>query len=185
MLWKVSFFLGNWGILGLTEDADKFRRWQICSTEPARDVSQFEDSTVLNENFEFHCHEDSKSFQEKFAKHVSSLTKEFNQPENLFEADESNELIQLGTKDVLEDDVVPTVSRIKEVWRKQHNESREMRIFSKNAPFDDPIKKDKLPTFKTSNIKGQSAKSESKDFKIHVRLSSQMYISSQICGKIC
>lgn len=68
-----------------------------------------------NEHFEFHCHEDSKSFQEKFAKHVSSLTKEFNQPENLFEADESNELIQLDTKDVLEDDVVPTVSRMKEV----------------------------------------------------------------------
>ena len=29
---------GNGGIVGLTEDEDKFRRWQICSPEVARVV---------------------------------------------------------------------------------------------------------------------------------------------------
>ena len=77
---RYPFFLGNGGIFGLTEDKDKFLRWQICSLEVARAASQFENSTVLkeNEHSEFHHHEDSKSFQEKIAKHVSSLTKEFN-----------------------------------------------------------------------------------------------------------
>lgn len=103
MLWKISFFFqGNGVILGLTEDA--------------RAVSQC-DSSILNENehSEFNPHEDSKSFQEKFAKHVSSTTKEFNQLGNPFESDESKELIQLGTKARLGDDVVRTIKRIKEI----------------------------------------------------------------------
>ena len=60
-------FLGNGSIFGLTEDEDKFRRWQIYQPEVARAVSQFEDSTVLteNEHSEFHHHEDSQSFQKK------------------------------------------------------------------------------------------------------------------------
>ena len=52
MLWTISFFLGNGRIFGLTEDEDKFRRWQIYKPEVARAVSQFEDSTV-NEHSEF------------------------------------------------------------------------------------------------------------------------------------
>ena len=57
-----------------------------------------------------------------------------------------------------------------------------MRIFNKIVPFDDPIKKNKLPTFKASNTKGQSAKSESKDLIIQVRPFSQMYVATQIRG---
>ena len=112
------FFQGNGVILGLTEDA--------------RAVSQC-DSSILNENehSEFNHHKDSKSFQEKFAKHVSSTTKEFNQLGNPFESDESNELIQLGTKARLGDDVVPTIKRIKEIWKKQYNKFCEMKIFDK------------------------------------------------------
>ena len=93
-----------------------------------------------NEHSEFDHHEETKSFQEKFVKYVSSLTKEFNRLGNPFEPDESNELIQLGTKDVMGDNVVPTVGRIEEIGKKQHNEYREMRIFNKIVPFDDPIR---------------------------------------------
>lgn len=77
MLWTISFFLGNGSIFGPTEDEDKFRRWQIYKPEVARDVSQFEDSTVLaeNEHSEFHHHEDSQSLQKKFEKRLSPLTK--------------------------------------------------------------------------------------------------------------
>ena len=69
------------------------------------------------------------------------------------------------------DDVVPTVGRIEEIGKKQHNEFREMRIFNRIVPFDDSIKKNKLSTFNAS-----------KNLKIHVRLFLQMYISTQIRG---
>ena len=175
---------GNGGIVGLTEDEDKFRRWQICSPEVARVVSKFEDITVLKGNVhsEFHHHEDSKTFQEKFARRTAMLTTEFNQIGNPFGPDESKELVQLGTKDVMADNVVFKVRNIEEIGRKQHVEFRETRIFCKIIKLGDLIKKNKLPTFKTSNTKGRSAKTESQELKIHVRLFSQMYISAQIRG---
>ena len=103
-------------------------------------------------------------------KHVSSLTKEFNHLENPFEPDESNELIHLGSEDVMGDDVLSTARRIKEIGKKQHNEFHEMRIFNKRFPFDDPTKKNKLPTLKASNTKDPLGKSKSKYLKIHVSL---------------
>ena len=175
---------GNGGIVGLTEDEDKFRRWQICSPEAAKHVSEFEDITVLkgNEHSEFHHHEDSKAFQERFANHVALLATKFNQLGNPFGPDESKELVQLGTKEVMTDNVVSTVRNIEEIGRKQHAEFRETRIFHKIINLDDPIKKNKLPTFKASNTKGRSAKTESQELKIRVRLFLQMYISTQIRG---
>ena len=88
-------YLGNGGIVGLTEDEDKFRRWQTCSPEVARVFSEFEDITVLkgNGHSEFHHHENFKDFQEKFDKHVVLLTTEFNQIGSLFGPDELKELV--------------------------------------------------------------------------------------------
>ena len=176
---------GNGGIVGLTEDEDKFRRWQICNPEVERVVSEFEDITVLkgNEHSEFHHHEDSKAFHQKFAKHVALLTTEFNQLGNPVGPDESMELAQLGTKDVMTDNVVSAVRNIEEIGRKQHAEFRETRIFRKIIKPDDPIKKNKLPTFKASNTKGRSGKTESQELKIHVRMFSQMCVSTQIRGR--
>ena len=151
---------GNGGIVRLTEDEDKFQRWQICSPEVARVVSEFEDITVRkgNEHSNFHHHEDSKAFQDKFAKHVALLTIEFNQLGNPFGPDELKELVQLGTKDVMTDNVVSSVRNIEEIGRKQHADFRETRIFRKSIRLDDLIKKNKLPTFKASNTKGRPAK---------------------------
>ena len=44
---RYPFFLGNGGILGLTEGEDKFHRWKICGPELARVVSHFENSNLL------------------------------------------------------------------------------------------------------------------------------------------
>ena len=69
---------------------------------------EFENITVLkgNEHSEFHHHEDSKAFQEKFAKHVALLTTELNQIGNPFGPDKSKELVELGTKNVMTDNVI-------------------------------------------------------------------------------
>ena len=76
-LGRCPVFLVNEVVFGLTRDEDKFCRWQNFFLEVARAISQFKDLTLLRENkhSEFHNHEDSKSFQQKFAKYVSLLTK--------------------------------------------------------------------------------------------------------------
>ena len=45
----------------------------------------------------------------RFDKHANDLLTEFEQLDNPFMPDESNELIQLGTKDVMGDDVIKAV----------------------------------------------------------------------------
>ena len=98
---------GDGGMVGLTEDEEKFSHWTICSPEIARAVAEFEEETVLQQkqHGSFHHHEDSNSFQIRFAKYFNDLT-EFDQLGNPFMSDESNELMQLGTKDVMGDDVI-------------------------------------------------------------------------------
>ena len=91
---------GDGGMVGLTEDAEKFRHWTICSPEIAKAVAESEEGTVLQEkqHGRFHHHEDSNSFQIRFAKNVHDLLTEFEQLGNPFMSDESNEVIPLGTK---------------------------------------------------------------------------------------
>ena len=47
----------------------------------------------------------------RFDKHVNDLLTEFEQLGNPFMPDESNELIQLGAKDVMGDDVIKAVKQ--------------------------------------------------------------------------
>ena len=96
---------------------------------------------------------------------------------------ESGELIQLDTKDAMGEEVVATVRTVNELGRTQYAQFRNMRIIERTIGIDAPIKTNKLPTFKSSNTKGQSsANSQSKDLKQHIRLFSQMNISTQIRG---
>ena len=66
------------GMVGLTEDDEKFRHWEICSPEIARVIAEFEKGTMLQQkqHGSFHHHEYSNSFQIRFAKHVNDLLTE-------------------------------------------------------------------------------------------------------------
>ena len=70
---------GDRGMVGLTEDEEKFRHWTICSPEIATAVAEFEEGTVLQQkqHGSFHHLEDSNSFQIRFAKYVNDLLTEF------------------------------------------------------------------------------------------------------------
>ena len=166
-------------MVGLTDDEEKFRHWTICSPEIARAVAEFEEGTVLQQkqHGSFHHHEDSKSFQIRFAKHVNDLLTEFEQLGNPFMSDESNELIQLGTKDVMGDDVIKTVKTIELVKNSGNG------LMKREISLHDPIKKNKFLTFKSANTKGQpTSRKGSNELKKHIRLFSQMYISTQTRG---
>ena len=115
------------------------------------------------------------------------MKKEFVNLGNPFLLD-STDLIQLGTQDVLDMDVVCTVRNIKGLATKQRQDFKQEQILSQVKSLDDPIEKNKLPLFKSKNTKGQSSRqTESKELKSiflksHIRLFSQMYISNQARG---
>ena len=86
---------------------------------------------------------------------LPDLKKEFVNLGNPFFGD-STDLIQLGTQDVLDMDVVCTVRNIKGLATKQRQDFKQVRFLSQVKSLDDPIKKNKLPLFKSKNTKGQS-----------------------------
>ena len=108
-------------MIWLTEDERKFCCWQICSSKMARLVMEFEKGAVLKENkhLEFHHHEDSPSFQEKFKKHVSGLAVELEQLGDHFIVDEMVELFQLDMKDVMGEAVVMMVKITEEIKKEK------------------------------------------------------------------
>ena len=148
----------------MTEDENKFRRWQTGSPEVARGASEFEDLSVLkeNEHSKYNHYKDSLAFPEKFRKHFNNPSKEIEQLGNPFIVEDSKELIQLGTKDVMRDDVVSIVRQNEELGKNQHAEFRKTRIFAHMVQLDSPIKKNKLLLLKVSATTGQSTKLESK-----------------------
>lgn len=80
------------------------------------------------------------------------------------------ELIQLDTKDLIGDETVMTVNTIEKIGRKIHSKFTKEKIIDQTQKLEDTKKKNKFPTFKESNTKGQSGKHESKELTLHVRL---------------
>ena len=113
---------------------------------------------------------------------MSGLAMELEQLGNPFIVDESVELLQLDTKDVMGEAIVMTVKTIEEIGKRKNKEFKKAGAIDVTQKLEDTATKNKFAFFKQSNSKGQSSKSESKDLKLHIRLFSQLYISTQIRG---
>ena len=107
---------------------------------------------------------------------------ELEQLGNPFIVDESVELLQLDTKDVMGEAIVMTVKTIEEIGKRKNKEFKKAGAIDVTQKLEDIVTKNKFAFFKQSNSKGQSSKSESKDLKLHILLFSQLYISTQIRG---
>lgn len=78
-------------------------------------------------------------------------------------------LIQLDTENVMDDEVVITVTNIEPIGRKHYRKFRMSRVADETQKLEDAIKKNKFPSFKESNKKGKSAKHKCTQLKLHVR----------------
>ena len=81
-------------------------------------------------------------------------------------------------------EVINMVRTTEDLRISQHKVFGENRINNKTKGLHDPMTRNKLLLFKSTNTRGQSSShTESKVLKLHVRLFSQMYISTRIrCG---
>ena len=86
------------------------RRWMVCGPEVARGVDEFELSSVLRkeETTEFRHHEQTPAFQKRFFNHVKSTTEEFNKVGNPFTDSYGKDLVQITTRDVMDESIPPT-----------------------------------------------------------------------------
>ena len=100
---------GCGGAVGLTENLSAFRKWMISGPEQARLLKEFEDCLSRRKGCELgDYHEEEFSVQKNFKQEAASLIQIIEEMRNPF-LDDSNELLALGTRNVLGESVVDTV----------------------------------------------------------------------------
>ena len=170
----------------MTENEEMLLRWMVCGPEVARVVSDFEESSVLRQEDPniFRHHDQTKGLQRKFCDHVNSLTNEFEKLGNPFLCDDSEELLQLDTRDVMGQSVVETVRKVKKIGKSQLQDFVKERLERREKPILAPIKKNKLtPLFSSEyGSNARTKKNENKDLKKDVRMFAQLYIATQVRG---
>ena len=174
---------GDGGILGLTEHEEKLRRWMVCGPEVARAVDEFELSSVLRreETTEYRHHEQTPGFQKRFFNHVNTTTEEFNKLGNPFSDSYGEDLVQISTRDVMDESVVKSVCSIEESGKRLYETFLGERINSRIKDIDDPIRKNKFALFSTPYQRKHPSMSETekKGLKNDIRIFSQLYIATQ------
>ena len=133
----------------LTESPEALRRWMVSGTEIARILGEFEVSVNEREMSEDQDHhESSKSQQLKFCEEVSSLVAVFSFLE------ESNDLLALDTRDIVDEKVIKTVKEIEDLGKCQFNNFITEHLVKREKSLFDPIRKNNnLALFKTPQKK--------------------------------
>ena len=169
------------GAVDLTENPSAFRRWMVSGPEQARLLKEFEEECISNMNDpepEFH-HEEGFSIQKSFKEQTLSLINVLNEMGNPF-LDDSNELLTLDTRNVLDKSVLNTVQTIYKLGKEQYAKYHKDVIIDRTCSIHDPIKKNSLPLFSCPQPKTKGKQTgKISSLKSDVSLFSRLYIAMQ------
>ena len=135
------------GAVGLTENPSAFRKWMVSGPEQARILKEFEEDLPQHKDSEygFH-HEEGFSTQRNFKEQTVNLVQVFCELGNPF-LDDSNELLALDTRNVLDESVVNTVRTVQSKGKDQYATYCKEVIFDRTRSIHEPIKKNVFPLF--------------------------------------
>jgi hypothetical protein len=168
---------GDGGIIGITENETALRRWMVAGPETARVISEVHNQHSGARNSPHH--EQIPSAQSRFATHVQSMVKAFNELGNPF-TETSSDLLALDTKLIMADQVVEGIRTASVLGKQLHEEFVEQRLEKMTKPFYDTIPKNNVPLFKSGENKSSSkAKAKLSTLKSDLQLFSRLYISCQ------
>lgn len=174
---------GSGGAVGLTQDPGALRRWMIAGPEVARVITEFESDsacTSIKDTGEPGPHHTQlPGVQQKFKKDVKSLTSVFEELGNPF-LEESQELLVLDTKDIMDQSVVNTVNRVVELGQEQYTTFIQERLLDQTKRITDPLPRNQLPLFSTPASKRPAkGKLEIASLKNDCNLFSRLYVACQ------
>ena len=125
-------------------------------------------------------HEQHREVQAAFQKDVKSLMSVLEELRNPF-LDDSQDLLVLDTKDIMEQSVKETVRKVETIRKEQFSKYVKERLTDCMVPVTETISKNNLPLFSHSSIKLPSRKNlQVKSLKNDCHLFSRLYISCQI-----
>ena len=139
------------GAVGITGNPGALRRWAVAGPEMALLYNNFEDSVErirkrVNEDFH---HEQKRTVHvNAFMNDVKSRTdviEEFGSPFS----EESKDLLVLDTRDIVNNDVIDTLSAIEKNGKEQYESFVQDRLIKQVKSAFDPIDRNKLQHFST------------------------------------
>ena len=145
---------GSSGAIGLMDDAAALRRWMVAGSEVSRIVAGFEECSIQTSTAEIRSkdHEQHHGVQATFQKDVKSLTSILEELENPF-LDESQDLLVLDTKDIMEQSVKETVKKVETIGKEQFSKYVKESLPVRTVSVTETISKNDLPLFSRSSVK--------------------------------
>lgn len=125
----------------------------VVGPELSRMVEEFEGSFTVSEERDHH--EQKTGVQSTFLKDVVNTVSCFEELGNPFTV-ESENLMAIHTKDIMDDSVVATVTNAQKIVEEQFCLFVKERFIDRSKPVTDPLKKNNLPTFSTPTKKAVS-----------------------------
>ena len=142
---------GDGGAIGLTENPSQLLRWMICGPEVSRLINEFQTSEELtkksqSEGPDLRHHEQMSGVQATFQKQVKALCTTFVEMGNPF-LEESEDLLVLDTRDIVDTSVAETVRKIEEPGKTQFKAFVADRLEKQTVSLFEPIKRNNLALF--------------------------------------
>ena len=137
---------GQGGAVGLTENPAALRRWMVAGPE-------LKVSFTVSEERDHH--EQKPGVQSTFLKDVVNTVSCFEELGNPF-TEESQNLMAIHTKDIMDDSIAATVKNAQKIGEEQFCLFVKERFIDRSKPVTDPLKKNNLPIFSTPTKKAVS-----------------------------
>ena len=134
---------GQGGEVGLTESPAALRRWMVAGPELSQMVQEFEGSFTVSKERDHH--EQKPGVQFAFLKDVVNTVSCFEKLGNRF-TEESENLMAIHTKDIMDHSIVATVKNAHRIGEEQFCLFVKERFPGRSKPVTDPLKKNNLPT---------------------------------------
>ncbi|PIK38150.1 hypothetical protein BSL78_25015 [Apostichopus japonicus] len=151
--------------------------------EVVRMNTEFEASierNLKNSNQESHHHEQTKSSQVTFAKQVQSMVQVMHEEMGNPFLEETNDLLKLDTKDIVDQAVAVAVCQAEKIGQQQYDDFVTERLQDQSTPISQPIRKNKLLLFSRPPVRlKSSSKLQVSSLKSDVSLFSRLYIACQ------
>ena len=161
------------GAIGILENENALIRWAVAGPI-LMDLCDNEKKLGDTKH-----HEDNDSYEKRFRNELESLVKAFNEYGNPFTEKTKNNLVQIATKMVMNDDATNAVSNALDTGTKQFEKFIEERLFKKDVSIHAIITRNKYKIFQDRNLSVSRAKVEIQTLKADRKLFSRLYIACQ------
>ena len=143
---------GSGGAIGLTGNPGALRCWMVAGPEIARITTEFEEQAIRGHGGAHdigHLHHDQKpGVQAAFMKDVRTLIAVFQEMGNPF-LENTQDLLVLDTRDIMETPVAETVRKIESLGEEQHTKFVEERLELCTKPVTDTQPQEQVATLQS------------------------------------